>query len=313
MSETEQDTITIDVVTMDDSGELHGSALNEDEKSAWNTEMERLWSWNKICGILHLVQGLFIFTISFTNSNANNMMMPVTSLFQNWDTGAPVQALGLVTRITYVRFASYFALLSAAAHFAILWKWDVYTRDLAKGKQIFRWYEYSLSSSLIICLLYMIWGNFDFVQVSGVFMINWCTIMFGAEFEALNFGKKANEVDWTAFIYGALCGQVTWWILWYKIVTAADLSAIPIIAWVYIISYQIFFFSFPWNMWNQYRQNGAWNNELYLPNLKNGGYLYGERTYQILSLTSKSFLVWMIAFAFKDESSVIWGTIGSTY
>jgi hypothetical protein len=31
-------------------------------------------------------------------------------------------------------------------------------------------------------------------------------------------------------------------------------------------------------MWHQYRQNGKYDNSLY-PNLKNGGYLAGERQY----------------------------------
>jgi hypothetical protein len=52
----------------------------------------------------------------------------------------------------------------------------------------------------------------------------------------------------------------------------------------------------------QYLQWGSWNNSLYA-NLDNGGYLYGEKIYQILSLSAKTILVWQITLAFMDPNS----------
>jgi hypothetical protein len=43
-----------------------------------------------------------------------------------------------------------FAFMSAIAHFIVLWKQDKYFADLRKGINYFRWYEYAVSSSLMI-------------------------------------------------------------------------------------------------------------------------------------------------------------------
>jgi len=42
-------------------------------------------------------------------------------------------------------------------------------------------------------------------------------------------------------------------------------------------------------------QIGKWSNARY-PSLKNGGYIEGEKTYQMLSIVAKSLLVWLVTF-----------------
>jgi len=44
----------------------------------------------------------------------------------------------------------------------------------------------------------------------------------------------------------------------------------------------------------QYRQIGNFNDDNY-PLLKNGGYLHGERTYQLLSLITKTIILWQVS------------------
>lgn len=260
---------------MDESGTLVESSS---DTKAWDREMARLRKYNQYCGALHFIQGSAMLMLSFFNDDAVAMLMPVTSVFQDWDSGYPVQVLGRITQITFVRWSSYFALLSAAAHFTVLMNWDTYTSDLAKGLNRFRWFEYALSSSLIIVLLCMLWGYFDFVQLSGIFVINACMNLFGDQHEAINSGKAPKDVNWTSFIYGGMCGSVTWIMLWSGIYNDDNKSDYPVIAWFYIVTYQLLFFSFPIVMYNQYKQNGKFNNALY-PDLKNGGYLHGERVY----------------------------------
>jgi hypothetical protein len=122
-----------------------------------------------------------------------------------------------VTRIPFIKCCSLFSFLSAGAHFTVLFYWDRYTADLALGRNHFRWYEYSLSSSVIITLLFMLFGNFDFVQVSGVFTINAIVMLFGDMHERINGGKARKDVDWSAFIYGSVCGIVPWCLVFYRI------------------------------------------------------------------------------------------------
>ena len=126
--------------------------------------------------------------------------------------------------------------MSAAAHFMVLLNWDKYTNDLAKGMNRFRWFEYSLSSSLIIMLLFILWGNFDFVALSGLFVINAITCLFGDLHEKMNSGKSPKDVNWSAFIYGGMCGSVTWLVLYGKI-SRDDYSRYPWYAWAYLVGY----------------------------------------------------------------------------
>lgn len=78
-----------------------------------------------------------------------------------------------------MRWTSYFSFMSAAGHFAILHFWDYYTKGLAKGQNRIRWFEYMWSHSLIMTLLFMLWGNFDWIQLAGCYMVCALTIMFG--------------------------------------------------------------------------------------------------------------------------------------
>ena len=143
--------------------------------------------------------------------------MVITSTFCDWDVGYPVQALGIVKYLTFIRMTSYFALMSAAAHFYVLTHWDKYTSDLALGRNRIRWVEYSASASLIMTLLFALWGNVDFVQLSGCFVLNACMIYFGDLHEVINGNRKPSEVDWTSFIYGSFCGMVPWSMMFYEI------------------------------------------------------------------------------------------------
>lgn len=70
----------------------------------------------------------------------------------------------------------------------------------------------------------------------------------------MNKGKAASQVDWTCFYYGAICGTSTWWVMWYNILTDEYIDYYPWYAWAFLIGYNMFFYSFPWNLWNSYRQ-----------------------------------------------------------
>ena len=48
----------------------------------------------------------------------------------------------------------------------------------------------------------------------------------------------------------------------------------------------------PVNMALQYMQYGWWNDRAH--GFVGGGYLFGERMYQVLSLVSKSLLLWLV-------------------
>lgn len=217
----------------------------------------------------------------------------------------------MLTKFQLVRTTSYFSFLSAGAHFATLIWWDRYTADLAKGMNRFRWIEYSMSASLIMTLLFALWGNLDFVQLSGCFMTNVVMIWFGDMHEVINAGRKPEDVDWTSFWYGGFCGIVPWLMMFYQIIRIPDDNEIPWWVWLIVFLYFFLFFTFPGCMLVQYLQWGKWSNDRY-PLLKNGGYLQGERTYQKLSLFTKSLILWSVALAFMNPEQP-YADIGDDY
>jgi len=108
------------------------------------------------------------------------------------------------------------SIMSGCQHGACLYYWDYYTSNLAKGLQRFRWFEYSFSASIIMTLLFALWGNLDFVQTSGCFVLNMCTMYFGDMHEVLNQGCSKKEVNWSAFWYGAFTGIAPWCVMIYE-------------------------------------------------------------------------------------------------
>lgn len=143
----------------------------ESDDTAWEAEMEKLRKLNKKAMVLHFVQGTLQFCLSFTEAYESRVV-PITTLYSDWSTGEPVPAFGLYEKYTILRYTSYFALMSALGHFMCLQYWDRYTSDLRKGMNRFRWTEYQFSASLIITLLFMLWNNIDFIQVTGCFVVS---------------------------------------------------------------------------------------------------------------------------------------------
>jgi len=69
--------------------------------------------------------------------------------------------------------------MSAFAHMIVLLNKERYITDLRKGINYFRWYEYSISSSLMIVLIAMLFGMYDVVSLILLASVNACMNLFG--------------------------------------------------------------------------------------------------------------------------------------
>ena len=69
----------------------------------------------------------------------------------------------------------------------------------------------------MIVITFWAWGNLDWVQISGCFLINMLMCFFGDLHEVMNAGKKPQDVDWTAFKYGCFAGIIPWLILIFQV------------------------------------------------------------------------------------------------
>lgn len=71
-----------------------------------------------------------------------------------------------------------------------------------------RWYEYSVSSSIMIVLIAMLVGVYDLSSLILIFCLNACMILFGYMMELHN--QTTSSTDWTAFGFGCFAGAVPW-------------------------------------------------------------------------------------------------------
>ncbi len=244
-----------------------------------------LKTFNLTMGFLHLVQGGLMLFFALTIDQFSAFRTPVMSYFLKFDT----EIMSLVTNpeqlgeVPFAMFVSFFLLLSALAHFIIVMPRanEVYNRDLKRGINQFRWYEYSLSSSLMIILIAMLFGVYDIGALIAIFVINASMNWFGLLMEKLN--QYTDKTNWSPFVFGTIAGIGPWVIIVMHALGNADPAEVPWFVYAIIGSYFVFFNLFPINMILQYKKVGPWKD-----------YLYGERGYIILSLVAKSVLAWLV-------------------
>lgn len=178
-----------------------------------------------------------------------------------------------------------FLLISATAHGLIYIKSDKYFRDLQKGINQFRWFEYALSSSVMIVLISTLFGIYDIASLILIFIVNASMNLFGLDMEQLNSGAKKTKVNWGPFIWGSIAGIAPWIAILLYMFGTGNLEMVPWFVWAIVGTYFVAFNTFPVNMVLQYLRIGKWKD-----------YLYGERTYIVLSLAAKSILAWLVLF-----------------
>jgi hypothetical protein len=252
-----------------------------------NTSFRSLRRFNLIMGILHLLQGGLMVYLFLTIAKFNAFRLPMQSNFLTFDTVAMrlVTDTKLVWSVPFALCVAVFLFLSAIAHFIIAAPGtnDIYNRGLTNHINPFRWYEYALSSSVMIVLIAMLLGMYDIGALILLFALNASMNLFGLLMEKLNQNRE--KTSWIPFWYGTIAGLVPWIVVFLYAFGNSDLSKVPWFVYAIFGSYFVFFNLFPINMVLQYKKVGKWRD-----------YLYGERGYIILSLVAKSMLAWL-AFA----------------
>lgn len=235
-----------------------------------------LRQWNIGVGMLHAAQAIAIIAL------ANDFSLQVTATFMK---NAPGVAPPELTELFSLKIAygvAAFSLLSALAHFFIsmpgVFEW--YKGQLGRRRNYARWAEYSLSASLMIVLIAMLTGISDIGALGGIFGLNAAMILFGLLMEKY---EAPGAPSWASFNFGSIIGIIPWVLIGIYIVSPGVAESPP--AFVYGIFVSLFFFFnvFAVNMFLQYKCIGPWRD-----------YLFGEKTYIVLSLTAKSLLVWQV-------------------
>ena len=241
---------------------------------------KELQTFNRLAGITHLIQGIVLLVIL----NPDTTIPLITRFFDETPDGIePVSQTLFEFPIALI--GPIFLLLSAAAHLVISAPFYVrrYETNIANGINPIRWWEYAVSSSLMLVVLLMLGGLIELSSVIFIFTLNFIMNLMGLMMEKYN--QLTTTTSWLPFNIGVVAGLVPWIIggLYFWVSTNNIADAIPIYAQFGFLLTFLFFNSFAINMWLQYKKIGKWKV-----------YAYGEKAYIVLSLVSKSALGWII-------------------
>jgi hypothetical protein len=243
---------------------------------------------NIAAGILHLIQGLIMLSLGLLISWTRDIYtfyLNFNIISTNPFSFLVVPNPQVVFTLSYlgVILAS-FPLISAIAHFTIAFpKNKQYNQNLSKGMNPYRWWEYAFSSTIMIVLISTFVGVWDLWSLVMIAVLNASMIMFGYLAEKIN--QKTEKTDWSSYIYGWITGATPWIVLYAYFIAALGSAETqpPTFVYLALLIYFILFNSFAVNMLLQYKGVGKWKD-----------YLYGERTYIILSFVAKTFLAWIV-------------------
>mgnify|MGYP001080234582 CR=1 FL=1 len=237
-----------------------------------------LQKFNVIAGFFHLILAAIVVIVS------NDFSLPVTATYLAGPPGSaftdPITLFSVPIGYAVALFlglSSFFHFLVASPKF-----FNKYISGLKKNINIFRWIEYSISSSLMIVLIAQITGISDYGALIGIVGANASMILFGWLQE--RYVKPASG-DWLPFIFGCIAGIIPWIIVLISVLSPMSPSDASPPGFVYgiIISIFILFNSFAYVQFRQYQAKGKWKD-----------YLRGERAYIVLSFIAKAALALQI-------------------
>ncbi len=250
-----------------------------------------LRKFNGAMAILHFVQAILMLILGLVITNIKNFTLPVNYYFLSFNVEKMKLFLDTETTIGSIPigvFVSIFLFMSAIAHFLVVLPKvnEFYNSRLKMGINYFRWFEYALSSSVMIVIISMLFGARDIATIVAIVGLNATMNLLGLMMEIHN--QTTKKTNWSAFIIGCISGAIPWvvillYFLGSAVKTPGVLEQTPWFVFAIFGTYFVLFNLFPVNMVLQYKKIGRWKD-----------YLYGERGYIILSLVAKSLLAWLV-------------------
>ena len=236
--------------------------------------LANLRTWNVGLTILHAAQALLIVVLS------GDFVIQVVSTFPEGPPGTRVPRAEPLFDVRVGYAIGLFLALAAIDHLVTATvARSTYESDLRGGINRFRWVEYSVSATIMVLLIAAYSGITEVTTVIAIAGANVSMILFGWLQERFNPPDRT-ETTMMPFWFGTLAGIAPWIAIWFNVVTADE---VPGFVYGIVVAETVFFFSFGLNQWLQYRRVGRWAD-----------YLYGEKTYLVLSLVAKSILAWQI-------------------
>jgi ABC-type Fe3+ transport system permease subunit len=226
-------------------------------------------------GVLHCLQGFLMLYLS------NSFTLPLTLSYPKFDT-VTLQIYPFTETLVDIPIGPLVALflfISSIAHFLIatvLFK--RYVKNLKLHTNPARWYEYSISASLMIIIIAMLVSIYDVGTLIALFVLTAVMNLLGLVMEVHN--QITEKTNWLSYKIGCLAGFIPWVVIFIPLIAA---ESVPDFVIAIFITIAIFFNLFAINMFLQYKKVGKWRD-----------YLFGEKMYIVLSLVAKSALAWQV-------------------
>ena len=173
----------------------------EETTAAETATYRRLRIWNASLASLHAAQAAVILALSTA------FTLPVTISFLKGPPGTD-PSTNTVFDLRIGPVVAVFLLLAALDHALVaaprIHRW--YERNLAIERSPARWWEYSLSASLMIVLIAMLTGISDLAALIAIFGVNAAMILLGAAMERAN--RSGRPVIWLPYVFGCIAGAV---------------------------------------------------------------------------------------------------------
>lgn len=235
--------------------------------------------FNLVMAALHFIQGVVILIIS------RSYLISITTTYLRFEqaTFQLIPTTVELFKLSLPWMVAAFFFLSALAHLFIGTVYrKTYETNLQKGINKARWYEYSLSASIMMVGIASLVGIYDFASLLAIFALVAVMNLCGLVMEIHN--QTTTKTNWLSFWIGCIAGIIPWIMVLASFWAAAANGTRPptFVYWIYVTIF-VLFNLFAVNMALQYKKVGKWKD-----------YLYGERAYIILSLVAKSLLAWQL-------------------
>jgi hypothetical protein len=234
-------------------------------------------AFNAALAVAHAAQGIAILLL------ANDATIPITWGYIDGPPATGTQQTETLYDLPFGPAVAAFLFLAAIDHglMAAPRVVDWYERNLAREINPARWWEYSVSASLMVVLIAMLTGIRDVAALLALFGVNAAMIHFGLVMESVN--RPGEPVDWRPFVYGSVVGLFPWLAIGIQLAHAESEADVPGFVIAIFVTLFVLFFSFAVNMVLQYARVGPWRS-----------YRFGEGGYLVLSLVAKSALAWQV-------------------
>jgi hypothetical protein len=230
--------------------------------------------WNLGLAVLHGAQAALVLVL------ATDFAVTVTSTFPVGPPGTDPPAPEALLDVRVGAAIAAFLGLAAVDHLLTgSVARTTYEADLRRGRNRFRWVEYSFSATLMVLLIALYTGITEVTALVAIAGANVAMICFGWVQERMNPPGRATTTM-LPFWFGTLAGVAPWVAMGINLVGA---DTVPGFVYGIFVAQILFFFSFGLNQWLQYRGVGPWTD-----------YAFGEKAYLVLSLGAKSVLAWQV-------------------